>query len=98
MALEAPKARLKCVANARAHLLIILLAMLRCTAANGSNRPEAGITHVAKAAGAESAQRSHPPLDGKNALGVLFLELYCAFHSASHVHKQASSGMFESCP
>jgi hypothetical protein len=26
------------------------------------------------------------PLDGKDVLGVLFLDLYCAFHSASHVH------------
>jgi hypothetical protein len=38
--------------NARARLLIALLALLRCTAANGNNRPDAGITRVAKAAGA----------------------------------------------
>jgi hypothetical protein len=37
-------------------------------------------------------------LDGKKLVGVLFLDLYCAFHSASHVVTQASGGLSESCP
>lgn len=44
------------------------------------------------------AGRVSAPLDSKKVLGVLFLDLYCAFHSASQVHRQASSGMSESCP
>ena len=55
-AVEQPQTNL--LGNARAHLLIALLALLRCTAANGSNRPEAGITRVDKAAGAETVRRS----------------------------------------
>jgi hypothetical protein len=44
------------------------------------------------------AGRVSAPLDSKKVLGVLFLDLYCVFHSASQVHRQASSGMSESCP
>jgi hypothetical protein len=36
-------------------------------------------------------------LESKKLLGALFLDPYCAFHSASHVNEEASRGLPESC-